>query len=134
MIDSEITSLADLRMNRTAPDIDSNQKQTLKEELYKYMENADWFTVGIMSPNYNLAINILKEMESQFNWPPMKAASNPNDEGPVFLKANQRTGVFHARIEYGLGEGILLSCQYNEEDKSAETLGPLPLDFFKNIA
>ena len=96
------------------------------------MENADWFTIGIMSPTYELAINVLKEMESQFNWPPMKVASHPDDEGPVFLKANQRTGVFHARIEYGLGEGILLSCQYNVEGKDAQTLGPLPLDFFRS--
>ena len=134
MIDSEITSLNDLRMNRTAPDLNSNQEQTLKEELYTYIEKADWFTVGIMSPTYELAINILKEMENQFNWPSMKVASSPNDEGPVFLKANQRTGVFHARVEYGLGEGILLSCQYNKEDKDAETLGPLPLDFFRSKA
>ena len=132
MIDSEITSLNDLRMNRSAPELDSSQEQILKKELFECMEKADWFTVGIMSPNYKLAINILKEMESQFNWPPMKVASHPNDEGPVFLKANQRTGVFHARIEYGLGEGILLSCQYNLENKDAETLGPLPLDFFRN--
>ena len=131
MIDSEITSLNDLRMNRTAPLLDSRQEQILKKELFECMEKADWFTIGIMSPNYKLAINILKEMESQFNWPPMKVASHPNDEGPVFLKANQRTGVFHARIEYGLGEGILLSCQYNVENKDAKTLGPLPLDFFR---
>ena len=134
MIDSEITSLNDLRMSRTAPELDSNQEKALKKELFKRMKNADWFTVGIMSPTYQLAINILKEMESQFSWPSMKVASHPDDKGPVFLKANQRTGVFHARIEYGLGEGILLSCQYNEEDKGAETLGPLPLDFFNNKA
>ena len=114
-------------------DIDNPQinLQELEEELFECMENADWFTVGIMSPSYKLAINILKEIESQFNWPPMKVASHPHDEGPVFLKANQRTGVFHARIEYGLGEGILLSCQYNIEDKDAQTLGPLPLNFFR---
>ncbi len=132
MIDSEISSLNDLRMKRSAPKLNANQKQALREELYQYIENADWFTVGIMAPSYKLASNILKELESQLNWHSMKVASHPNDEGPVFLKANQRTGVFHARIEYGLGEGILLSCQYNEEDKDAQTLGPLPLDFFKN--
>ena len=131
MIDSGITSLNDLRMNRTAPELDSSQEQILKKELFECMEKADWFTVGIMSPNYKLAINILKEMESQFNWPPMKVASHPNDKGPVFLKANQRTGVFHARIEYGLGEGILISCQNNDESKSSKTFGPFPLDFFK---
>ncbi len=132
MIDSEITSLNDLRMHRSAPELDSSQEQILKKELFEYIETADWFTVGIMAPTYKLAINILKKMERQFNWPPMKVASHPNGQGPVFLKANQRTGVFYARIEYGLGEGILLSCQYNEEEKNAQTLGPLPLDFFRS--
>ena len=132
MIDSEISSLNDLRMKRTAPELNSNQMQALREELYQWMANADWFTVGIMASSYKLASNILKEMESQFNWQPMKVASHPNDEGPVFLKANQKTGVFHARIEYGLGQGVLLSCQYNEENKDAKTHGPLPLDFFRS--
>ncbi|MFL0732696.1 MAG: DUF1824 family protein [Prochlorococcus sp.] len=35
------------------------------------------------------------------------------------------------RIEYGLGEGVLISCQHNNEEKEADTLGPFPLDFFK---
>ena len=130
MIDSEITSLNDLRMNRTAPELDSKQEQILKKELFTYMESADWFTVGIMSPCYKLAINILKEMESQFNWPPMKVASHPNDEGPVFLKANQKTGDIRIRIEYGLGEGILLSGQTLNIEKNSCTWGPFPLNFF----
>ena len=132
MIDSKITSLNDLRMSRSAPELDENQTKALKKELEKCMEAADWFTIGIMSPSYELAIFTLKEMESLFNWSHMKAASKPSDDGPVFLKANQRAGSFNARIEYGLGEGILLSCQYNQENKDALTLGTLPLDFFKS--
>ncbi len=130
MIDSDITSLNDLTMRRTAPKLDSNQKQTLKKELSEHMQSADWFTVGIMSPSYKQAVYILKEMESRFNWPSMKVASQPSGQGPVFLKANQKTGSFNARIEHGLGEGILLSCQYNKENRNANTLGPFPLDFF----
>ena len=41
-------------INKTLPPI-------LEKELSLYMENADWFTVGIMSPSYKLAINILRE-------------------------------------------------------------------------
>ena len=33
-------------------------------------------------------------------------------------------------MEYGLGEGILVSCQYYQEEKDTETFGPLPLNFF----
>ena len=36
------------------------------------------------------------------------------------------------RSEKGIGEGILLTCQYAEDSKESSTYGPLPLDFFLN--
>ena len=48
----------------------------------------------------------------------------------VFFKANQKTGNVFIRSENGLGEGILLTCQYNEDPHESNTFGPLPLDFF----
>jgi len=131
MLDSEIKVLTDLKSLRTAPTLDRDQSEYLLKELSLYMIDADWFTIGIMAPSSKLAIFILKGMEHLFDWPPMKVARKPIKDGPVFLKANQRTGDIHVRIEYGLGEGILIGCQHNEENKEAETLGPFPLDFFK---
>ena len=60
----------------------------------------------------------------------MKCISFPRSEGPVFLKANQKTGEIHARIEHGLGEGILISSHTHDNSLNARTIGPLPLDFF----
>ena len=51
-------------------------------------------------------------------------------DGSVFLKANQKTGNVFVRSENGLGEGILITCQYEENSSKANTFGPLPLDFF----
>ena len=51
--------------------------------------------------------------------------------GSVFLKANQKTSNVFIRSENGLGEGILITCQYDEGVKESNTFGPLPLDFFK---
>ena len=51
-------------------------------------------------------------------------------DGGVFLKANQKTGNVFVRSENGLGEGILITCQYDEDTKESNTFGPLPLDFF----
>jgi len=48
----------------------------------------------------------------------------------VFLKANQKTSNVFIRSENGLGEGILITCQYEEGAKESNTFGPLPLDFF----
>ena len=84
-----------------------------------------------MASSAELAIYILREMESQFNWSPMSVVEQITEEGPVFLKANQRTGDIHIRIEHGLGEGILISCQQDQNSEKALTLGPLPIDFFK---
>ena len=130
MIDSEINSLNDLVNLRSAPTLDKDQSKILLKELSQYMDTADWFTVGIMAPSAKLAIIILKGMESRLGWPEMRIATKPFEDGPVFLKANQKTGDIHVRIEHGLGEGILMSCQHNEEHKNVDTFGPFPLDFF----
>ena len=132
MIDSQIKSLKDLQNLRSAPTLDEAQSKALLEELYEYMNEADWFTVGVMAPSTKLAIFILKAMESHFHWPPMNIASKPNTDGPVFLKGNQKTRDVHIRIEYGLGEGVLISCQHENQELEADTLGPFPLDFFPN--
>lgn len=84
-----------------------------------------------MAPSSEVAIKVIREIESFFSWSKMNLATKPNDAGPVFLKANQNTGDIHIRIEHGLGEGILMSCQHLDEQKDADTFGPFPLDFFK---
>ena len=48
----------------------------------------------------------------------------------VFMKGNQKTGDVYIRSEYGLGEGILLTCQYNDLNRNSITYGPFPLSFF----
>ena len=84
-----------------------------------------------MSPSVEIAIRKIREMENYFNWNNLRIVTEPNMQGPVFLKANQRTGDIHIRIEHGLGEGILLTCQKEDHGESAKTIGPLPLNFFE---
>ena len=131
MNDSDIKSLIDLRQMRSAPLLDEKQEKRLLNELSFYINTADWFTIGIMAPSSKQAIFVLKDMERFFNWSSMRVATTPQEDGPVFLKANQKTGDIHVRIEYGLGQGVLLGCQYNDPQKQADTLGPLPLSLFK---
>ena len=130
MISYNIKSLKDLKILRTAPILDINQTRILREELERNMNMADWFTVGIMASSESKAIKTLRNIEVYFAWETMKLASTENRDGPVFLKANQNTGDVHIRIEYGLGEGILLGCQNNQFAQQADTFGPFPLDFF----
>ena len=51
-------------------------------------------------------------------------------DGNVFLKGNQKTGNVFIRSENGLGKGILITCQHDEDFEESYTFGPLPLDFF----
>ena len=60
----------------------------------------------------------------------MKCITVPSSNGAIFLKANQKTGEIHARVEFGLGEGILITCQNDENSLTSKTVGPFPLDFF----
>jgi len=75
------------------------------------------------------------QLEAALGWltlqPAVAGDSEPGDEpGPVFLKGNQRTGLFHLRREDGLGEGILITGQAGSHPSAEDTWGPLPLDLF----
>ena len=50
--------------------------------------------------------------------------------GSVFLKYNQKTGNVFIRSEKGLGEGILLTCQYEHDNKESNTFDYFHLIFF----
>ena len=123
-------SLNQLSMLRTAPDLEKSQYKFLFNELLPYMNEADWFTVGIMASSEIIAVNALRDVEKRFKWNQMKITTSIEISGPVFLKANQKTGEIYVRIEYGLGEGILISCQHDDINKHSNTLGPFPLNFF----
>ena len=83
-----------------------------------------------MSPSIEIGVNAIRKIEKKFEYNEMKCITLPSLEGPIFLKANQKTGEIHARIEFGLGEGILISCQHYDNSLTSKTIGPFPLDFF----
>ena len=128
--DTDICTLEDLDRLRTAPKLNKKQTKTLLNEIIHFIHSSDWITIGVMSPSLKKGINAVRRIEERFEYDQMKCITIPNSEGPIFLKANQKTGEIHARIEFGLGEGILISCQHNDNSLSSKTIGPFPLDFF----
>ncbi len=128
---TKVEFLDDLKKLRTAPNINKSQSKSLFNQLQKEMKKADWFTLGIMANSSRQAVATLREIEARFNWEEINLIFSSDDEGPVFLKANQSTQDAHIRIEYGLGEGVLISCQHNDSTIPTETLGPFPLNFFQ---
>ena len=128
----EINKLIDLNSLRVAPKLTNSQQKKLFEELKVNISNADWITIGIMAPSGIKAVEALQSISKKYSSIKFLNLDSLHANGSVFLKANQKTGNVFVRSENGLGEGILITCQY-EEDKDAKesnTFGPLPLDFF----
>ena len=126
----EINKLVDLNNLRTAPQLSNSQEKKLIEELEANIFNADWITIGIMAPSDNKAIEALQSISKKYSSIKFMNLDSLHADGSVFLKGNQKTGNVFIRSENGLGEGILLTCQYDNESKESSTFGPLPLDFF----
>ena len=126
----EIKKLVDLDNLRTAPQLSNIQLKKLLEELEANILNADWITIGIMAPCATSAIEALQSIANQYSSIKFENLDSLHADGSVFLKGNQKTGNVFIRSENGLGEGILLTCQYDHESKKSSTFGPLPLDFF----
>ncbi len=126
----EINKLVDLNNLRTSPQLSISQRNKLLEELELNIFNADWITIGIMAPSDKRAIEALKSISNKYSSIEFWNLGSLNADGGVFLKANQKTGNVFVRSEKGLGEGILITCQYDGDTKESNTFGPLPLDFF----
>jgi len=126
----EINKLVDLNNLRTAPQLSISQVKRLLEELEANIFNADWITIGIMAPSDNKAIEALKSISKKYASIQFGNLGSLHADGGVFLKANQKTGNVFVRSENGLGEGILITSQYDEDAKKSYTFGPMPLDFF----
>jgi len=126
----EINKLVDLNNLRTAPKLSNRQEKKLLEELEANIFNADWITIGIMAPSDNRAIEALRSISNKYSSIKFENLDNLYAVGSVFLKSNQKTGNVFVRSENGLGEGILITCQYDDDAEESNTYGPLPLDFF----
>ena len=130
MTESPITSLSDLARLRGAPELSSEVWKGLRSELTEAMASASWFTVGVMAPSAAQALAALRALERSQAWEPMTVVASTEEQGPVFLKANQNGGSIRIRIEQGLGEGILITGHGDDESQPSTTWGPLPLNFF----
>ena len=128
----EINKLVDLNSLRTAPLLSNSQIKKLLEELETNIFNADWITVGIMASCDTKAIEALQSISRNYSSIKFGNLDSLHADGSVFLKGNQKTGNVFVRSENGLGEGILITCQYDEDLEECNTFGPLPLDFFNN--
>ena len=128
----EINHLVDLNSLRSAPTLSKDQRKEFLREIESEIINADWMTVGIMAPSDFAALEAMKAICKKYSSINFRGLDSLTSSGSVFLKGNQKTGNVYIRSENGLGEGILLTCQYENKTLVSNTYGPLPLDFFKD--
>ena len=126
----QINKLVDLNNLKSAPLLSNSEVKNLLEELETNIFNADWITIGIMAPCDTKAIETLRSISKKYSSIKFGNLDSLHADGSVFLKGNQKTGNAYVRSENGLGEGILITCQYDKDAKESYTFGPLPLDFF----
>ena len=126
----DICKIEDLDKFRSAPKLNKKQSKTLLNQVSHLIHKSEWITIGVMSPSLKRGINAVRRIEEKFEYNEMQCITLPSSEGPIFLKANQKTGEIHARVEFGLGEGILITCQNYDNSLTSKTIGPFPLDFF----
>ena len=126
-----INNLVDLESLRSAPNLSKDQLIKLSEELELKIISADWITIGIMASSDYEAIKTLNSISKKYSSIKFTDLDSLHADGSVFLKANQKTGNVFIRSENGLGEGVLLTCQYDIDSLESLTYGPLPLDFFQ---
>ena len=127
----EINKLVDLNSFRVAPELNNSQVKQLFGELEANISKADWITIGIMAPSDVRAVKALQSISKKYSSIKFSNLDSLSANGNVFLKANQKTSNVFIRSENVLGEGILITCQYDENVSESNTFGPLPLDFFR---
>ena len=126
----KINELKDLNSLRSAPVLNKNESLSMLNKIDEKILNSDWITIGIMAHSDKEAKDALTSIVRKYNYKFFKNFDQLNSEGNVFLKANQKTGEVYIRSENGLGEGILLTCQYDDLTTHSETYGPFPLKLF----
>ena len=126
----KINDLADLNTLRSAPSLSKSESVRILNQIDNKILNSDWITIGIMAKSDDSAKEALNSIIRKYNLRSFKSFDQINAKGNVFLKANQKTGEVYIRSENGLGEGILLTCQYNDSLTYSQTYGPFPLNLF----
>ena len=128
-----ITKLNELIHLRSAPFLDKSESKDILSQIDIKIKDSDWITIGIMATNEQDAKKALNSIIQKYNFKFSKNFNQLRASGNVFLKANQKSGEVYIRSENGLGEGILLTCQYNDLSIHSKTYGPFPLDLFRDI-
>ena len=126
----KINDLADFNSLRSAPVLNKTESLRVLNLIDQKILTSDWITIGIMAKSDEEAREALNSIIRKYDYKSFKNFDQINAEGNVFLKANQKTGEIYIRSENGLGEGILLTCQYDDLLIYSQTYGPFPLNLF----
>lgn len=97
-------SLSDLRGLRSAPPLSQPQRLQLIRELEEAIAPFSWFTLGVMAPDAETAIRVLRRVETALGWPALQPLGNaPTASSDTITTSSGRALSMPQELEDGLG-------------------------------
>ena len=110
---------------RQASNLDN---KTLQDAIITLAQHSDYRIFGVCADNVAQGYTALQEY-TQILGDHLESPC-PEHEGPVYIKFNTKTGLFHVDGYTGTHRGVLVSCQSAYDDGVNDLYGHLPLDLF----
>ncbi|MEB3230163.1 MAG: DUF1824 family protein [Leptolyngbyaceae bacterium] len=101
---------------------------TLQSAILVLVQHADYYILGVCADNISQGYTTLLQYGQAFG--DRIEHPCPDHSGPVYLKYNTRSGLFHVDRYTGSHRGILVSCQSAYDQGANDLYGHLPLNLF----
>ena len=102
--------------------------QTLQDALLTLHHHADYHIFGICADTIAQGMATLTEYAKALD--DALEVAPPSWEGPVYIKYNTKTGLFHVDTYVGTHRGVLVSFQSAYDHGVNDLYGHFPLDLF----
>ncbi|MEM9909119.1 MAG: DUF1824 family protein [Cyanobacteria bacterium P01_D01_bin.44] len=122
--------LAQFSCLHVPPQLNDQERQSIREALLWFSELADYETIGVCAATLAEGQQALEQYVEVFARP--IKLELPAHEGAVFLKFNTEKGAWYLDDYAGASRGVLVSYHASEPemDGVVGTYGPFPLDLF----
>ncbi|MEM9215500.1 MAG: DUF1824 family protein [Cyanobacteria bacterium P01_F01_bin.150] len=111
-------------------DEDQISTSSLREALLILNRHSDYHILGICAENIAQGFNTFLQY-GQALGDGLEEMACPEHDGPVYIKYNTKTGLFHVDAYIGSHRGVLVSFQSAYEHGVNDLYGHFPLDLFK---
>ncbi|NEQ97136.1 MAG: DUF1824 family protein [Cyanothece sp. SIO2G6] len=104
---------------------------TLRGAILTLVQQADYYILGICAGT--LAQGYVSLLQYGHAFGDRVEHPCPDHPGPVYIKFNTKSGLFHVDSYTGSHRGVLVSCQSAYDNGVNDLYGHLPLDLFADV-